>query len=131
MSGGQAKTGKLMANTFKSDRGAFNKGNASFMDMLQAKLAMNIEVLIKTSGEIPVKTGLMRSQVRHFSLNKGYRVEADASYSAAQEAGERNGVRFKNYSQAGTGPHWFQHAIDATISAKDSFVEEVKKALNI
>lgn len=121
-----------MAFKFTSNRSEFTSKSAAFKDMLQARMAMNIEVVIKTSGEMPVKTGGLKSATRHFkSESGGYRVEANKEYAAAQEAGERNGTPFRHYTTPGTGPHWFQHAIDATLRTKEMFIAEAKKAVGL
>ena len=113
---------------FKSMRSEFNRRNQGFIEMCQQRLAMNIEVVIKTGGKTPVDTGEMKSQVRHFRYGKGFRVEANAIYSAVQEVGQREGYQFKNYTTAGTGAGWFQDAIDRTLENRDSYIMESARA---
>lgn len=118
---------------FTDNRPAFlNKHNA-MLDMAMGHMSLDIETFIKISAGTPVKTGNMKSQVRHFRATNGlFRVEADAGYSAVQEAGIRNGSgRFKHYTTAGTGPHWFQRSIDAIIKNRDTYIKEAAKAVGL
>lgn len=121
-----------MATKFTSTRDSFNRKHRAFVSMSQQRMAMNVEVVIKTGGETPVDTGNMKSQVRHFATtNHSFRTEADANYSAVQEAGARDGKSFRNYTTAGTGPHWFQHAIDKTLAIRSEIVHESAVAVGL
>lgn len=123
--------------SFRSNRLEFNRKNNSFIEMVQQRMAMSIEVIIKTGGRTPVKTGGMKSEVRHYKYLGSFRVEAGKSYSSVQEAGRRLTGKgaptapFKNYHTPGTGPHWFQHAIDQTLKQRDGFIKEAARANNL
>ncbi len=108
--------------------------NDGLIDMIQAHMSQDIEVAIKIGGRTPVDTGLMKSQVRSFkSPSGGYRVEANAVYSAYQERGEaRDGSRkVRNYTTSGTGAGWFQDAIDKTIAKRDNYIDVARKAFGL
>lgn len=123
---------------FTSNRSDFERNNAAFKDMVQARMAMDVEVGIKTSAGTPVKTGAMKADVRHFKNEKGgWRVEAGKEYSAVQEAGMRlsgKGAptkRFSKYTTSGTSYGWFKRAIDAVHRNKDTYVLEARRALGL
>jgi hypothetical protein len=123
---------------FTSNRGPFLRKNEAFKEMVLGHMAMDIEVAIKSKAGMPVKTGAMKSEVRHFKTeNNKWRVESDKAYSSVQEAGIRKtgpGAptrRFKNYTTAGTGAGWFARAIDMTFKNKDHYIQEAKRAVGL
>lgn len=123
---------------FTSKRSDFDRNNAAFKDMVQGRMAMDVEVAIKTSAGTPVKTGAMKADVRHFKNEKGgWRVEAGKEYSAVQEAGRRmtgKGAptkQFSHYTTAGTKYGWFKRAIDGVHRNKDAYVMEARRALGL
>lgn len=123
-----------MAGIFKSSRGDFHRKNEALKDMVIGRMAADIERVIKTTAGTPVKTGNMKSQVRHFkNARNQYRVEADAAYSAYQERGARaDGThRVRKYTTAGTSAGWFRRAIDNVTRNKQSYISEAKRALNL
>lgn len=123
--------GKL---TFTSTRSEFNRKHGAFKEMVMAHMSMDIEVAIKTSSGTPVKTGNMKSQVRHFkAASNKYRVEADAAYSAYQERGARadGSYRVRRYTTPGTSAGWFLRAIEGVLSNRNNYIQEAKKALNL
>lgn len=127
-----------MAKIFRSHRAVFNRKHAAFKDMVQGHMAMDIERAIKTTAGTPVKTGGMKSEVRHFkTANSQWRVEAGKRYSAAQEAGIRLSgpgaptKPFRNYSTAGTSAGWFKRAINSVLKNRVQYIMEAKKALNL
>lgn len=120
-----------MTDGFSSDRTAFNKKHATFLDVLMSHMAMDIEILIKTTTGTPVKTGDMKAETRHFRTRSGsFRVESDKEYAAYQEAGRRkDGTHIaKNYTTAGTGAGWFQKAIDIVLKNQISYVQVARRA---
>lgn len=127
-----------MGALFNSKRDAFNRNNEAFKDMVQGRMAMDVEVAIKTTAGTPVKTGAMKSDVRHFKNDNGkWRVEAGKEYSAVQEAGIRMSgkgaptKRFSHYTTAGTKYGWFKRAIDSVQRRKETYILEARRALNI
>lgn len=123
---------------FTSNREKFNTQNAAVLDMIQGHMAMDIEVAIKTTAGIPVKTGAMRADVRHFKSKTGqWRVEADKEYSAVQEVGQRMSGKgaptdkFSNYTTAGTGAGWFKRAIDSVVKNIPQYITEARKAFSL
>jgi hypothetical protein len=123
---------------FTSNRSNFERNNAAFKDMVQARMAMDVEVGIKTSAGTPVKTGAMKSDVRHFKNEKGgWRVEAGKEYSAVQEAGRRMSGKgaptkqFSHYTTSGTSYGWFKRAIDAVSRNKHTYILEARRALGL
>lgn len=123
---------------FTSKRSDFNRNNDAFKDMVQARMAMDVEVGIKTSAGTPVKTGGMKSDVRHFKNERGgWRVEAGKEYSAVQEAGRRMSgkgaptAKFKNYTTSGTSAGWFRRAIDAVHRNKNTYIMEARRAVGL
>jgi hypothetical protein len=124
-----------MGAVFISKSGEFFRKNDSFKEILMGHMAMDIEVAIKTTAGTPVKTGGMKSEVRHFKAASGkWRVEADKTYSAVQEAGIRLSGKgaptkpFTHYTTAGTSSGWFRRAIDSVMRHRDQYVSEAKKA---
>lgn len=123
---------------FRSTPDDFLRKNEAFKDMVQGHMAMDVEIAIKTTAGTPVKTGMMKSQVRHFKTGNGqWRVEADAGYSAVQEAGVRmTGAgaptqRFKHYTTPGTSAGWFMRAIDGVLKNRDQYIMGAREALNL
>jgi hypothetical protein len=114
-----------------SNRAVFNSKNREFKEMATAHMAQDIEILIKT-GRTPVKTGNLKSLVKHRRMTNGYRVESNADYSAVQELGIRRGARaFTNYTTSGTGSGWFKNAIDKVESKKESYIREASRSAKI
>lgn len=119
---------------FVSHRNEFLRKNAALKDMIQGRMAMDIEVAIKTTAGTPVRTGNMKSQVRHFKNAEGhFRVEADAAYSTYQERGARadGSHPVRHYSTAGTSAGWFKRAIDGVVKNRDSYISEARRALGL
>lgn len=118
---------------FTKDRRAFLRKNGQFVDMVGAHMAQDIEVVIKSGGKTPVKSGDMKAEVRHFKLARGkYRVESPKEYSATQEKGIRRGSRpFTNYTIPGTGKGWFEDATGTIVRNRNSYVDEVARAVRI
>jgi hypothetical protein len=124
-----------MSALFNSKRDLFDRNNEAFKDMVQGRMAMDVEVAIKTTAGTPVKTGAMKSDVRHFKNEKGgWRVEAGKEYSAVQEAGRRlsgqGAKQFSHYTTAGTKYGWFKRAIDSVTRRKDTYILEARRAIN-
>lgn len=120
-----------MKNGFFSDRSAFNRKHATFLDILMGHMAMDIEIFIKTTTGTPVKTGDMKAETRHFRTKTGgFRVESTKEYAAYQERGMRkDGTHIvKNYTTLGTGPHWFQKAIDLVLKDRLSYINTARRA---
>lgn len=123
---------------FTSRRAAFFDKHNAFIEMVKARMSMDIEVAIKTSSGTPVKTGGMKAEVRHFKAENGnWRVEAGKEYSAVQEAGRRlsgKGAptkRFETYTTPGTSAGWFGRAIASIVKNKDNYVEEAARAVGL
>lgn len=119
---------------FTSKRGEFNRKNAGFIDMVQGHMAMDIEIALKMTAGMPVKTGAMKSGTRHFRGPKGgFRVEIDKAYAAFQERGmRRDGSHVvRHYTTAGTGKGFFKRAIDGVVKNRNSYIAEAKRALNL
>lgn len=119
---------------FKSNSAAFLHKNAAFTDMVKGRMAMDIEVALKTTAGMPVKTGAMKSETRHFrSPSGGFRVEIDKAYAEYQERGMRaDGSRVvRKYTTGGTGKGFFKRAIDGTWKNKDNYIHEARRALNL
>lgn len=120
-----------IVSRFISNRPAFDKKHATFLDILMGHMAMDIEINIKTETGTPVKTGDMKAETRHFRTRSGgYRVESVKEYAAYQERGaRRDGSHVvKNYTTAGTGPHWFQKAIDMVLKNRITYIDVARKA---
>lgn len=119
--------------------------NAVFADALLALMAAGIEIKMKTGGEIPMLTkstkwaqrGALRASIRHAKIALGHYVVSAgegtpaAAYAAAQEAGMTRGHTMKNYSTSGTGPHFFQHAIDNVRGRETEYVTAAKNAAGL
>lgn len=123
-----------MSVIFTSNRPAFNDKNAALKDMVTGHMAMDIEVALKTSAGMPVKTGAMKSDTRHFrSPNGGFRVEIDKAYAAFQERGRRadGSHMVKHYTTAGTGAGFFTRAIGMVLRNRATYIAEAKRALNL
>lgn len=127
-----------MGAIFTRKRGEFERANDAFKDMVEGRMAMDVEVGIKTTAGTPVKTGGMKAEVRSFKAENGHhRVEAGKEYSAVQEAGIRmtgKGAptkRFSHYSTAGTKYGWFKRAIDAVTRNRTMYIEEARRAVGL
>ena len=127
-----------MSFLFHSKRDAFNRNNESFKDIVQGRMAMDVEVGIKTTAGTPVKTGGMKSEVRHFkNENGGWRVEAGKEYSEVQERGRRLSGKgaptkeFEHYTTAGTKWGWFRRAIDNVERRKEMYILEARRATGL
>ena len=119
---------------FKSSRTIFNNKNEAFLDYVKGHMAMDIEVAIKTSAGTPVKTGGMKSEVRHFKTPTGsWRVEADKAYSAYQELGMRRdgSHKVRRYTTAGTSKGWFRRAINSVTRSRDQYIVEARRAVGL
>lgn len=118
---------------FTSDRRDFLRKNGQFIDMIGAHMAQDIEIAVKTGGRTPVDSGDMKGEVRHFRLSRGkYRIESPKEYSEVQEKGIRRGARpFTNYTTPGTGKGWFQKGTDSIVRNRDSYVDEVARAVRL
>jgi len=126
---------------FTSNKIEFISKVAVFTDTLMGLMSAGIQARIITSGQVPflpkstkwAQRGALRSSIRSVRLSVGhYAVTAGtgspaAAYAAAQEAGMTRGHPMKNYSTAGTGPHWFEEAIDTTILNSDQYVDAAKR----
>lgn len=112
----------------------FLRKNQSFMEMVKGHMAMDIEVLLKTSAGMPVKTGAMKSDTRHFkTAGGGYRVEVDKAYASYQERGRRaDGSHVvRNYTTPGTSSGFFMRAIGMVLRNRTSYIDEARKALGL
>lgn len=119
---------------FTSNRSEFNRKNDAFVDMVKGRMAMHIEIAIKTSSGTPVKTGGMKADVRHFKTSDGrWRVEADKAYSAYQERGARadGSHKVQKYTTAGTSAGWFRRAINSVVKDRDRYVMEARRAVGL
>lgn len=119
---------------FVSKRDIFNSKNDAFIDMVQGRMAMHVEVAIKTSVGTPHDKGQMKADTRHFKTPDGrWRVEAGKTYSEYQERGaRRDGSRpVKNYTTTGTSAGWFKRAIDKVQHNKEQYIAEARKAVGL
>ena len=101
-------------SVFIAKRMLFERNNEALKDMVQGRMAMDIDRGIKLTAGTPVKTGAMKAEVRHFkSQINQWRVEAGKEYSAYQERGMRaDGTHIiRKHSTAGTSAGWFARAI--------------------
>lgn len=123
-----------MATRFVSNRGSFNRKHRALVDMVEGHMAMDIEVAIKTTSGTPVKTGGLKSSVRHFrSPSGGFRVEANKAYAAYQERGARadGAYRVKHYTTSGTSAGWFMRAIEGVIRNRRQYISEARRAVGL
>jgi len=123
----------------------FKARTAIFTDTMMALMSASIENKIKTGGEVPflpkstkwAQRGALRTSIRSQKVSVGnYKVTAGENspagdYAAAQEAGVTRGHPIKNYSTPGTGPHWFQHAIDIVKKRSSEYAQTAKKAAGL
>lgn len=98
-----------------------------FADLLPNLMAARIEAKLKTGGEVPflpvstkwAQRGALRTSIRSQKMGFAMAVvtvgenSPAGAYAAAQEAGVTRGYPIKKYSTPGTGPHFFQHAIES------------------
>lgn len=119
-------------NVFKSNSAGFFRKNAALKDVAMGHMAMDIEVALKTSSGMPVKTGGMKSETRHFrNSNNVFRVEIDKVYAAVQEKGMIKGSPIRNYTTSGTSSGFFKRAIDGVLRHKMTYIEEAKRAVGL
>ena len=120
--------------TFQSNRSNFNNKNAAFVDMALGRMAMVVEIMLKTTAGMPVKTGNMKSQTRHFKNKNGqYRTEVDVEYAVYQEMGARKDGSHvvRNYSTTGTSAGFFKRAIDGMLNQREQLIMEAKRAVGL
>lgn len=131
--------------TFTDNTKATLEQVAQFKDTMVMLMAAGIEARMKTGGKVPflphstkwAQRGALRTSIRSVKLGIGrYAVTAGAdgpaaAYAAAQEAGMTHGHRMTNYSTPGTGPHWFQEAIDYTKGRTAQYADAAKRAAGI
>lgn len=134
-----------MGAIFKSNSAEFFRKNEALKDMVQGRMAADIEVGIKTTAGTPVSAtkamgnkrgggGHMKADARHFrSPSGGFRVEVDKAYAAYQERGARadGSHRVRNYSTPGTSSGWFKRAIDGVLSHRRTYIDEARKAVGL
>jgi hypothetical protein len=130
---------------FNDNSQAFTAKTAVFSDALMALMSAGIENKMKTSGEVPLlpkstkwaQRGALRASIRHKKLAVGhYEVTVGdgsvaADYAAAQEAGVTRGHQIKKYSTAGTGAHFFQHAIDNVKGRTSEYITAARDAAGL
>jgi len=123
----------------------FTSRVAVMTDIMMALMAVAIESKIKTSGKVPLlpkstkyaQRGALRASIRHTKLMVGrYAVTAGtgspaAAYAAAQEAGVTRGHVMRHYSTPGTGPHWFEDAIDEIKGRAPEYANAAQRAAGI
>lgn len=119
---------------FKSKRDDFLDRHNAFVDMALGRMAMAVEVFLKTSAGMPVLYGNMKAQTRGFRNEIGnWRTEVNVEYAAVQELGRRlDGSHvIKNYSTSGTGAGFFARAIDSMTKNRDQYISEASRAVGI
>lgn len=118
---------------FKSNQAAVLRKNDDMKDFVLGRMAMDVEVGIKTTAGTPVKTGAMKADTRHFRAASGkFRVEMGKEYSAVQEAGVRGGsAAFRNYTTPGTSAGFFKRAVDGVQRRSKVYFDEAKVALGL
>ena len=110
----------------------FAQKHGVFSEMMLGLMAAAIETRIKTGGITPFKKGGLRGSVRHRKVGVAhYEVTADKEYAAAQEAGQTHGHTMTKFTTPGTGPGWFQEAIDDTKKNEKHYVEVSQKSTGI
>lgn len=123
-----------MSRRFISHSARFFMKHEALKDMIQGHMAMDIEVAIKTTAGTPVKTGAMKSEVRHFKAgNNKWRVEADKEYAAYQERGARaDGTHIvRHYSSTGTSAGWFKRAVNGVVKNQRQYISEARRAVGL
>jgi hypothetical protein len=122
----------MSGGIFKSNRAQFMGKHEAFKDFVLGHLSMDVEVFIKIDGRTPVKTGGMKAEVRSHKIAQGkWQVVSGKNYSAVQEAGQRNGRKFRKYSTPGTSGGWFKAAIDKAWRNRDKYAIEGKRAVGL
>lgn len=120
---------------FVSTRQDFTRKHNAFMDILTGHMALDMEVILKTSAGMPVDTGAMKADTRHFKSEKTgkYRVEVDKAYAAFQERGQREdgSHEVRQYTTPGTSAGFFQRAIDIVTENRQSYVNEARSAVGL
>lgn len=102
------KTGKVISDTtFKS---------GSFMREIVEK------IVNESQGRTPKKTGALRRNVLKQVLGKNGKIIWKQPYASIQED-----VQFKNYTTAGTGPHYAERAVKKVIADTDIIARRVYK----
>lgn len=135
----------MAKQVFKSNRGGFMKKNDAFLDMAMGRMAMLVEVALKTTAGMPVSNtkasgnsrgggGHMKSETRFFKNGRGkWRTEVDKQYAAYQERGARQDGSHpvRNYSTPGTSSGYFRRAIDTLDRQRDSVIHEARVAVGL
>lgn len=67
------------------------------------------DILVKSRNVAPFKKGQLRSDSD--TIRKGlahWQIRYHKEYAGVQERGSRGGIRFRNYTTSGTGPHYLE-----------------------
>jgi hypothetical protein len=117
---------------FQSNRAEFNRKNPAFIDLAMGLLSMDVEVALKTTSGMPVDTGTMKSETRHFKNAVGnWRTEIDVQYAAAQEKGMVNGSPVKHYTTSGTSSGFFHRAIETMARGAEARIKQAAQAVGL
>jgi len=130
---------------FEDHSQAFKDKVIIFSDTMMALMATAIQSQIITSNKVPLlpkstkwaQRGALRSSIRSHKLETGrYSVTAGenspaAAYAAAQEAGMTRGHPMRKYSTPGTGPHWFEDAVETVKGRANEYAKTAEKAAGI
>lgn len=123
-----------MGVTFKSNRDEFFRKHQALKDFIFGNMALDIEVYLKLDSGMPVDTGGMKSETRHFKSNTNkWRVEIDKEYASYQERGiRRDGThRVSHYTTAGTSAGFFMRSIMAISKNKANYIAEARNAVGL
>lgn len=118
--------------TFDDKAKEFIARNAVAGDAAFAFMAQDIEILVKTGGATPFRKGGLRNQTYHEKMApQHYQVTIPVEYAEAQEAGIIHGSPVQHYTTPGTGPHFFQNAINKITEKVLDYVAQGNKTAGI
>ena len=73
----------------------------------------------------PRKSGALRRSIITQSMGSRAQIGWRLPYAGAQEAGGHGGVVYRNYTTAGTGPHFAKKAFDATRAQMPAVIRQL------
>jgi hypothetical protein len=100
-------------------------------DRALAYAAQDIEVIIKTGGRTPHRTGAMKASTKGKKIGIGkYQIEVPKAYASYQERGMRydGSHRIRKYTTPGTSKGWFNSAIQTVAK---NFPNLIKQATRV
>lgn len=104
---------------------------ASALIDIDRKVSLAIRYMLErvdatAEPKTPRKFGNLRRDVIKQVLGKTGTIAWPKKYAAAQEAGVIRGSKIRNYTTAGTGPHYAENAVKAVVASSEQDFRKAK-----